>query len=157
RALAADGGTQPDPGGVKKLTRKTTGSPAARKTPEAFPNYEGLLREIAGVLHAGKRQAAWSLNTIMSAVYWDIGRRIVEFEQKGQRKASYGERLIDLLAVDMKQRFGRGFGRRNLFQIRAFYLAYQEIVQTVSGQLGEPTVNRKVQTLSAQSATSTAG
>lgn len=72
----------------------------------------------------------------MTATYWEIGRRIVEFEQEGEAKAAYGERLIDQLARDLSGQFGRGFSRRNLFQIRLFYLAYREKVPTVSAQSG---------------------
>lgn len=93
-----------------------------------------MARDIAEVIAIGRRQAAWSLNAVMSAVYWDMGRQIVEFEQKGSAKAQYAERVIDLLSLDLTARFGRGFRRSNLFQIRRFYLAYQNIVQTLSGQ-----------------------
>jgi predicted nuclease of restriction endonuclease-like (RecB) superfamily len=75
-----------------------------------------------------------SLNSIMCVTYWEIGRRIVAFEQQGKRRADYGERIIEELSKDLKNRFGRGFGRRNLFQIRAFYLLYEEKVQTLFAQ-----------------------
>ncbi|MEI9898175.1 MAG: PDDEXK nuclease domain-containing protein [Chthoniobacter sp.] len=93
---------------------------------------------IARVVDAGRRQAAWSLNAIISAVYWDIGRQIVVFEQGGKARAGHNERVIKLLAKDLTARFGRGFRRSNLYHIRAFYLAYREKVQTVSGLLAMP-------------------
>ena len=116
----------------------------------AFPGYDRLLRGVAAVIADGRREAAWSLNAVMSAVYWEIGRQIVQFEQKGNPKAEYAKGVIDFLAADLSMRFGRGFRRSNLFQIRAFYLAYQNIVQTPSGQLGKRTQKRKVQTVSGQ-------
>jgi predicted nuclease of restriction endonuclease-like (RecB) superfamily len=129
---------------VKKTKQHTTSAVAKSGS---IPDYSKLLREIADVLTAGRRQATWTLNAIMCAVYWDIGRRIVEFEQKGEKKAPYGVQLIDLLSADLTARFGRGFRRSNLFQIRAFYLAYRGIVQTPSGQFA---ADEKVQTLSGQ-------
>ncbi|MDP3258983.1 MAG: PDDEXK nuclease domain-containing protein [Thermodesulfovibrionales bacterium] len=84
----------------------------------------------------------------MTATYWEIGRRIVEYEQKGHIKADYGEQLIERLSSDLTERFGRGFGRRNLFQIRSFYLSYSSIVQTLSAQFGSPVSSQKSQTLS---------
>lgn len=79
--------------------------------------------------------AARSVNALMTATYWEIGRRIVEVDQKGEERADYyGKEIIDRLAKDLTDKFGRGFGRRNLFQMRAFYLAYEKIVQTVSAQ-----------------------
>jgi hypothetical protein len=107
--------------------------------------YGGLIGGIAELLEAARRAAARSVNALMTATYWEIGRRIVEFEQQGQERAGYGEQLLAQLSADLTSRFGRGFGRRNLFQIRAFYLAYRSIVQTSSAQLA------KEQTLSAQS------
>ena len=75
------------------------------------------------------------MNSIVSAAYWEVGRRIVEFEQAGRTRADYGERIIEQLSIDLSKRYGRGFGRSNLFQIRAFHLAYRQKVQTVFGQL----------------------
>jgi predicted nuclease of restriction endonuclease-like (RecB) superfamily len=68
----------------------------------------------------------------MTAVYWDIGRRIVESEQGGAARAKYGDELIQHLAKDLSPQFGRGFGPRNLAQMRSFYLAWssQKILQT---------------------------
>ena len=56
----------------------------------------------------------------MTATYWEIGRRIVEFEQKGDTRAEYGEELIKQLAVELSQQFGCGFGTVNLSQMRRF-------------------------------------
>ena len=116
---------------------------AILQTPSA--EYGGLIGGIAELLEAARRNAARTVNALMTATYWEIGRRIVEFEQQGKDRAGYGEQVLDQLSVDLTSRFGRGFGRRNLFQIRAFYLAYRSIVQTSSAQLV------KEQTLSAQS------
>jgi hypothetical protein len=60
------------------------------------------------------------------------GRCIVEPEHQGKRRANYGDALIKRLAIDLAAQFGRGFGWRNLFQMRAFYLAGPEILQTAS-------------------------
>ena len=120
-------------------------SPALAISQTMSGEYGGLVGGIAELLEAARRMAARSVNALMTATYWEIGRRIVEFEQGGKSKAQYGQEVIDQLASDLTSRFGRGFGRRNLFQIRAFYLAYPSIVQTPSAQSG------KGQTLSAQS------
>jgi hypothetical protein len=62
----------------------------------------------------------------MTAVYWEIGRRIVESEQRGRRRADYGERLIERLSADLTKQFGRGFGTIKLWRMRAFYQAWLE-------------------------------
>lgn len=70
-------------------------------------------------------------HVVMTVTYWRVGRRIVEEEQHGKVRAGYGEELVARLAVDLAQRFGRGFGQRNVFNMRAFYLAHRaEILQT---------------------------
>ena len=86
-------------------------------------NYESILEDISNVIEAARRSAARTVNCIMTAAYWLIGRRIVEFEQKGKRRAEYGEELIEQLAGDLSARYGRGFSVRNVWQIKAFYLA----------------------------------
>lgn len=120
--------------------------------------YDSILSDLSELLEQSRRMTARSVNAIMTATYWEIGRRIVEIEQKGEERAEYyGKEIVDRLAKDLSDRFGRGFGRRNLFQMRAFYLAYEKIVQTLSGQSfpeKSATLSRKsnkVQTVSAQS------
>jgi len=122
------------------LSKKTVSKPLSEE-------YGGLIGGIAELLEASRRTAARTVNALMTATYWEIGRRIVEFEQGGKKRAEYGEELLQRLALDLTARFGRGFRRSNLFQIRAFYLAYREIVQTPSGQFA---ADEKVQTLSGQ-------
>lgn len=100
---------------------------------ELGPNYDHLVEAISHILEAGRHQAAWTLNSVICATYWEIGRRIVAFEQQGKHRADYGERIIEELSRDLKNRFGRGFGRSILFQIRAFYLTYFKKVHTLSG------------------------
>ncbi len=99
--------------------------------------YEGLLSSVSDLLEQARRTSARTVNAILTATYWEIGRRIVEFEQKGERRAEYGEALLKRLAVDLSSRFGRGYSRQNLQQMRLFYLAHDvdKICQTVSGKL----------------------
>jgi hypothetical protein len=70
----------------------------------------------------------------MTASYWEIGRRIVEAEQKGRRRAGYGEQLMERLSADLTERFGRGFSPDNLENMRRFFAAYplEAISETVS-------------------------
>ncbi len=104
------------------------------KRHDELAGYSTALVEIVELLEDARHLASRSVNTIMTAAYWETGRRIVEIEQKGKGRADYGEQVIDRLSRDLTARLGRGFGRRNLFQMRAFYLTYGEIVQTASAQ-----------------------
>jgi predicted nuclease of restriction endonuclease-like (RecB) superfamily len=74
----------------------------------------------------------------MTASYWEIGRRIVEAEQQGKRRAGYGEQLIARLSRDLTAQFGRGFSADNLENMRRFFFAYPQsaISEAVSRKLG---------------------
>jgi predicted nuclease of restriction endonuclease-like (RecB) superfamily len=116
----------------------------------ARQTYDAVLADVVGLVDAARRAAVRSTNAAMTATYWAIGRRIVEQEQHGTERAAYGEELIVRLSSDLQSRFGRGFGRANLFQMRSFYLAYRNILRTPSGE-SAPGL-RKIQTVSGQSA-----
>jgi predicted nuclease of restriction endonuclease-like (RecB) superfamily len=73
----------------------------------------------------------------MTAAYWLIGRRIVEFDQGGKARAQYGKALLAKLSDDLTRQYGRGFGMVNLSQMKKFYLLWapERIFQTVSEEL----------------------
>ncbi|SFY03459.1 PDDEXK nuclease domain-containing protein [Azotobacter vinelandii] len=114
------------------MSRKTLST--AGNTPAALPaGYTGIHSGIVEVLDAARRATARSVNALMTASYWEIGRRIVEAEQQGKRRAGYGEQLIERLSADLTAQFGRGFSRPNLQQMRSFFLTWP-IRQTVSSE-----------------------
>jgi predicted nuclease of restriction endonuclease-like (RecB) superfamily len=112
-------------------------------------HYPELIKGLSALLESARRASARAVNSIMTATYWETGRRIVEFEQGGAKRAEYGAELLKRLAADLTPRFGRGFSWRNLYSMRLFYLAFppERIRQTASG---EPAGNI-LQTLSAKS------
>ncbi|MDP3287034.1 MAG: DUF1016 N-terminal domain-containing protein, partial [Methyloversatilis sp.] len=108
-----------------------------RPTPPSSPpklDYTAVHADIVALLEAARRAAARSVNALMTASYWEIGRRIVEFEQVGLERAARGQQLLQRLSSDLGQRFGRGYSVDNLEQMRLFYLAYppQRISETLS-------------------------
>lgn len=98
-----------------------------------------MLKDMTRLLEQARRASARAVNAVMTATYWEVGRRIVTHEQAGKGRADYGEELIERLSKDLKERFGRGFSRQNLQYMRQFYLCYPvlRIRQTVSGNSGE--------------------
>lgn len=104
--------------------RKTMAKRAKIANHRKLPAYGDLVGGIAEVLDTARRASARTVNAVMTATYWEIGRRIVEYEQGGKERAEYGEVVLKDLGKDLTARFGRGFGWRNLFQMRGFYLAY---------------------------------
>jgi len=97
-------------------------------------SYNQLIDSIGELLISSRRQAARTINTILLKTYWEIGKRIVEYEQKGEKRADYGEELLKRLSKDLTKKYGRGFSRSNLQYMRLFYLKYPKC-QTVSGKL----------------------
>ena len=112
----------------------TTRKPASTATTPASATaaYDGFHDGIVELLQGARQAAARNINALMTATYWEIGRRIVEAEPQGKRRAGYGDVLIKHLASDLTAQLGCGFGRRNLFQMRAFYHARPDILQTAS-------------------------
>lgn len=73
----------------------TSKAPSAAKKPAALPaGYASIHGGIVDLLDTARRTAARSVNALMTASYWEVGRRIVEAEQQGKRRAGYGEQLI---------------------------------------------------------------
>jgi predicted nuclease of restriction endonuclease-like (RecB) superfamily len=93
------------------------------RSPIATRSYSGLLGGISELLDAARRASVRTVNAFMTATYWEVGRRIVEYEQGGEKRAGYGEEVLMRLADDLTTRFGRGFSRFNLGRFRQFYLA----------------------------------
>ena len=109
--------------------------------------HQAIFGDVTRIIDAARQSAARSVNAVMTAAYWLIGRHIVEFEQEGKKRADYGEETIEQLAAELSARYGRGYSLRNLWQMKAFYLAWP-IPQTPSAELEG---GGNLQTLSAES------
>ena len=98
--------------------------------------YQAVFGDVSKIIDAARESAVRSVNAAMTAAYWLVGRRIVEFEQSGEERAEYGAALIERLAEDLTGRFDRGFSRQNVQNMRLFYLSYppEKICQTPSGK-----------------------
>ena len=91
-----------------------------------FTPSPGFFLDVRGILADARRAAYTAVNSAMVAAYWQIGRRIVEEEQGGAAKATYGEGLLRALSKDLTEEFGKGFSLPNLKNFRKFYLTYPE-------------------------------
>ena len=63
----------------------------AKADPPTDPDYGGFIAGLAELLEQSRRRAARAVNSVLTATYWEVGRRIVEFEQAGKARAEYGE------------------------------------------------------------------
>jgi hypothetical protein len=102
-------------------------------SPTKWGHYDSILVDIISTLESARRAAAHTVNAVITATYWEIGRLIIELEQSGKRRADYGEQLLERLSADLTARFGRGFSIRNLRSFRAFYATWP-IRQTLSAE-----------------------
>jgi hypothetical protein len=94
-----------------------------------------LLAGVSELLEAACHTVARSVNTILTTTDWEIGRRLVEFEQGSADRAAYGATLLKHPSQDLSVRFGRDFSEENLRLMRLFYLRYRErISQKVFGK-----------------------
>ena len=104
------------------------------KSLKTKPNYNKLLADIGLTIEIARQNAVKAINTELVKANWEIGRHIVEFEQQGNERAEYGTDLLARLSKDLRLRYGKGFGRRNILDMRRFYLAFSKW-QTVSAKL----------------------
>ena len=88
---------------------------------------EHFVAEIKQILAEARKKAYSSVNSAMVDAYWLIGKRIVEEEQQGAKRAAYGKEILRTLSNELTKEFGNGFGERALRDFRQFYLTFQEM------------------------------
>ncbi|WP_137936503.1 PDDEXK nuclease domain-containing protein [Chitinivorax sp. B] len=83
-----------------------------------------LLAALRSLIGEARQQVLRQVDVVQVQTYWQIGRHIVEFEQGGEKRAAYGQRLLPQLGLALSQEFGKGFDATNLRHMRGFYLAF---------------------------------
>lgn len=91
-----------------------------------------LLKQVRGLVEASRRAAAASVSSVQVRSNFEIGRAIVEHEQRGRKRAAYGKEAIKALAVRLTAEFGRGYSARNLEYCRRFYLLWNSHLGRIS-------------------------
>ncbi|WP_192484068.1 MULTISPECIES: PDDEXK nuclease domain-containing protein [Cysteiniphilum] len=103
----------------------------------SFPKdtqFMSLINDIAIIIESSRQQVRQTVNHAMVQSYWEIGRLIVEHEQKGESRAAYGKHQLQLLSKELTERLGKGFDITNLRNMRRFYLSFPKR-ETVSLEL----------------------
>jgi predicted nuclease of restriction endonuclease-like (RecB) superfamily len=85
---------------------------------------DNLYTDIREILNTSRQHARQAVNAAMVQAYWQIGRLIVEDEQKGEARAEYGKKVLPAVAKRLADEFGKGFSLTNLKLFRQFYLAF---------------------------------
>lgn len=95
------------------------------------------INEIKTILKNARQKAYTAVNSAMVEAYWEIGRRIVEEEQRGKERAEYGKEIVKNLSKELTEEFGKGFSRRTLWEMRKLYVYFSdyEKVRTLFAQL----------------------
>lgn len=89
-------------------------------------NSNSLYSEIKRILEDARQSAYRSVNFAMVLAYWEIGKRIVEHEQLGKKRAGYGDALLKELSKKLSVDFGSGFALASLKNYRQFYLTFSD-------------------------------
>ena len=107
-----------------------------------------LYSQVAELLFEARKKVIKSVNQTMVYTYYEIGKRIIEFEQKGKERAVYGKGLLRNLSTRLSKDFGKGFSVDNLENMRKFYFVYSksETVSRISTKLKSETPYRKFKT-----------
>jgi predicted nuclease of restriction endonuclease-like (RecB) superfamily len=85
-----------------------------------------LLKEIRNLILSARKTVVRNVDAIQVLTNFEIGRRIVHFEQQGKNRANYGEKVLEKISAKLTAEFGAGFSERNLRNMRKFYLVYQD-------------------------------
>lgn len=88
------------------------------------PQVTELAGRITTIIEIARKRVQSVVDHEMVCAYWDIGREIVEDEQKGEKRAEYGKAVIQNLSLELTHRHGKGFTASNLLTMRRFYLTF---------------------------------
>ena len=98
---------------------------------------DGIAADLRSMILQTREGVAHTVNAGMTLLYWRIGKRI-QIEILGNQRAEYGKEIVQSLSAQLMREFGRGFGRRNLFNMIRFAEVFPDpqFVHALSAQLG---------------------
>ena len=102
--------------------------------PDDDTGFENLVNRIVSLVFESKTKILRQIDDTLVITNWHIGEYIVEFEQDGNARATYGEGLMRKLSKRLTLQLGKGYSLSNLHNMRRLYLYYPKF-QTVSGKL----------------------
>jgi predicted nuclease of restriction endonuclease-like (RecB) superfamily len=102
-----------------------------------------ILPEILSLIEMSRHHAAVTANLAMVNLYWNIGRIITQDIQKNEKRAEYGEQLVEQLSAQLGKEYGSGYSAKNLWDMKRFFSAFK-ILQTVSGEFKDKVARRQL-------------
>lgn len=107
------------------MKKKTTNGKSDLSRPQEDQGLSQLFTELRGLIQSARHAVATTVNTLQVLTNFEIGRRIVEHEQKGAERAEYGKELLKELSASLSEEFGKGFSVSNLQLMRKFFIENQ--------------------------------
>ena len=92
-------------------------------------SFEALCMDIVLYIEKARKSVIQTVNSEMVLAYWQIGRRIIQEEQRGRERAVYGGSLLRHLSKRLMSDYGSGFSATNLSYMRQFYLTFRERIE----------------------------
>ena len=108
------------------MSPRKSNTPLVAGAPKSLD--QGLLAAVRRIWEGARTHAARTVNTAMVQANWLIGWQIVESQQAGEGRAGYGEELLKNLSSALRAEYGTGFSLTGLKYMRAFYLAYPNLI-----------------------------
>lgn len=96
---------------------------------------KSFIERVKQLLRTAQQNLARQVNHLMVETYFELGKQIVEQEQKGKQQADYGSYLLQELSRNLTADFGKGYSKRNLELIRKFYITYKNAKSVISQSL----------------------
>ena len=90
-------------------------------------HYQSVIDDVKNIISSGMERAYNATSREMVLTYWNVGRRIVEQEQKGNQRAEYGTAMMDALAAELTKEYGKSYSKRNLQYFRKFYQCFPDV------------------------------
>jgi len=105
-------------------------SPTTKNTEVSTANYKKFITSLKAKIRSAQIKGAIAVNRELIKLYWEIGKEILE----KQERESWGSNVLERVARDLQNEFPgvEGFSRRNMFRMRAFYQAYEKVPQAVA-------------------------
>jgi predicted nuclease of restriction endonuclease-like (RecB) superfamily len=113
---------------------------------------KAFFEDIRQLIRAAHATVARGVDLVQVHTNFEIGRRIVEQEQRGKGRAAYGEEVISALAERLTAEFGRGFSTSSLAYMRSFFLLYQDRAKILQSAIGKSGVEKNLQSAIGKSA-----
>ena len=109
----------------KARPKKVPSTKRQSKTLASVNDIAVLVERVVTIIEEARSRVLRTVNSEMVLLNWHVGREIVEYVQRGDPRAEYGEEVIEDLSKQLQSRVGRGYSSTNLRYFRAFYIAYR--------------------------------